>query len=184
MKKSWEQGQEESEYWSPRTKWNLDLTAKIRSSAWAHPTNTSCEIVQNEVLEYFKFDTAPLLSLLNGNRAGIEKKIEALEGLCVSDPDHCQELTPEEAQEAANRSDGSYIVLALMWANLSSGIGKHHAAFIVGGQFSPLNGSAVAGGGMKPEFLNRGWEVSTGSIHFSEWKKARYFYYGFKKGVK
>lgn len=175
------------EYWKPRIVWNENLKKIISESANRHvstdnPPYYTCEIVQNEVMERLGFDLKPFLSKCGNARSGIINKIAALTELVVSAPDKVKSLSPIDAQDAANRSAGEYIVLSLMHDKLANGVDKHHVAIVIEGTFSPLNGPCIGGGGMTALQIARGWVLSNAKVHFSEWRRVKYFSYGYKKG--
>jgi hypothetical protein len=159
------------------------LKNQILASARAHAFGNSCEVVQNEVLEKLGFDLSALLMGLHGARSGIPQKIKTLTWLSKELPEKVQELLPEHAQDAANNSTGGYVVIVFMWDVLKSDIEKRHAAFVIPGEFTLCDGPAIGGGGLDLENIERGWALSNGRIHFTEWQKAHYFIYGYRKSV-
>jgi hypothetical protein len=164
-----------------RFQWNMKLRGAIWDSVHEHAFGNSCEVVQNEVLEQkLKFNISPLLMGLMGARSGIPVKIRTLDMLASAVPEKVQKLTAEQAQDAANRSTGNYLVLALMWDKLNNGIEKHHVAFVIAGKYDKVDGPAIGGGGMTPEQIKKGWILSNGRIHFTDWQNAKYYTYGYK----
>lgn len=161
--------------------WNMKLRGAIWDSANAHAFGNSCEVVQNEVMEQkLKFNISPLLMSLMGARSGIPAKIKTLDMLTFAVPEKVQKLTAEQAQDAANRSTGNYLVLALMWDKLANGLEKHHVAFVIAGKCDRVDGPAIGGGGMTPEQIKKGWVLSNGRIHFTDWQNTKYYVYGYK----
>jgi hypothetical protein len=171
-------------------KQSMDFNDKLKSTilesvnrhvSTENPSFWTCEIVQNEVMDLMGFDLKPFLKDCGGYRSGIKNKIKACLELSEVSKGLVIKLTPEDAQKYANDSTGEYIVLALMSDKLSSGIEKDHVAFVIGGKFSSASGPCIGGGGMTKSMIDKGWVLSTASIHFTDWKKVNYFSYGYKE---
>jgi hypothetical protein len=160
---------------------NKKLKDIILDIAKKHAFSNSCEHVQLETMEKLFFDCKPFLKYCGGGRSGIQEKIKALDELSTEDNFHVKKLTPEEAQELANKNIGFYIILAMMWGKLRNGSEKHHVAIVIDGVFSEKYGPCIGGGGMTQQQIDKGWVLSTASIHFTDWDKVSYYKYGYRE---
>ncbi len=163
---------------------NDSLRKCILKWAKKNPSNHSCEVVQNGVMDEMGFAIKPMLAYCWPFKSGIQQKIRALDESSVYDPGYVMKIGPEEAARLATQNGGTYIILALLSKKIfvmGKMVQKNHVAIVIDGDFSLIDGPACGGGGMTQDNIDKEFVLSNARIHFTDWKSVNYYLYCYKK---